>query len=90
MSVLSKKDEQFIDVATEEAKKSQVAMQHGCVAVINGTIMAKGHNSYRTYSKDQFINNTCTCHAEIATLRNLYHNCCTNTFGKFTDAIKVG
>ena len=90
MSILSRTDEQFILAAAHEAHKSPVLMQHGCVAVINGTIMARGHNNYRTYSKDNFINNTCTCHAEIATLRELYKTSRTNTFGKYSDNIKVG
>lgn len=90
MSILSRSDEIFIQAAATEAHKSPVLMRHGCVAVISGTIMARGHNNYRTHSRDNFINNTCTCHAEIAALRELYKNNYTNTFGKHSNHIKVG
>lgn len=89
MATLSRSDELFILAAASEAHKSQVLMKHGCVAVINGTIMARGHNSHRSFSKDHFIYNTCSCHAEMATLRELYKNCATNSYGKYADAIKV-
>ena len=29
----------------------------------------------RSYSKDGFIQNSCSCHAEIAALRDMLHNC---------------
>ena len=88
MTNISRRKEQFIQAARQEAYKSPVLMRHGCVAVINGTIMASGHNNYRTYSKDQFINNTCTCHAEIATIRELYRNYYRNFNNKYKDTIK--
>jgi hypothetical protein len=40
-------------------------------------ISGKGCNSMRTRSNDGFIKNTCSCHAEIAALRNMWHNCTT-------------
>ena len=52
--------------------------------------LGRGHNHYRTHSKDDFISNTCTCHAEIASLRNMFHSCSTNTSGKHSNSIKVG
>lgn len=75
METISKNDLKFLNAAKMESKRSPVAMQHGCVAVVNGKIMARGHNHYRTYSKDGFIGNSCTCHAEMAALRNMNKLC---------------
>ncbi len=86
---LSRQDELFIAMAALEAAKSEVLMKHGCVAVVNGKILARGHNDIkRTTSKDNFIKNTCSCHAEIACLRNLYYQVNTNAYGKYTENIK--
>jgi hypothetical protein len=53
--------------------------------------MAKGHNdTQRTTSRDNFIKNTCSCHAEIACIRNLYYQISTNAYGKYSENIKVG
>jgi tRNA(Arg) A34 adenosine deaminase TadA len=79
--MMSVTDIKYISYATEEAMKSQVLMRHGAIAVTNGKIMGRGFNNYRTYSRDKFINNTCTCHAEVASLRNMYYGCA-NTYGK--------
>ena len=85
--MLSNSDMRFINSAANEALKSPVLMRHGAVAVTNGKIMGRGHNHYRTTSKDKFISNTCTCHAEIASLRNMFHSA--NTYGKYSNSIKV-
>ena len=81
----------YLSHAANEARKSTLLSQHGCVAVANGKIMARGHNTTRTQSQDGFICNTCSCHAEIATLRNLYHThtCYSTARGKYSDQIKV-
>lgn len=89
MTILSTRDMTFINSAINEATKSEVLMRHGAVAVTNGKIMGRGHNHYRSSSKDDFIKNTCTCHAEIASLRNMFHTCGTNTYGKHSNSIKV-
>lgn len=75
LHILSNNEQSFINHALYEALKSPVLMRHGAVAVANGKIMGRGHNHYRTHSKDHFISNTCTCHAEIASLRNMFHCC---------------
>lgn len=62
-------DERFASIASLEAQKSTIPKKHGCIAVLSGKIIAKGHNSYRTYSKDGFITNCCSCHAEVDVLR---------------------
>jgi deoxycytidylate deaminase len=81
---LSNSDQMFINSAFNEALKSPVLMRHGAVAVVNRKIMGRGYNHYRSHSKDSFIMNSCTCHAEIASLRNMFH-CC----GKQNNSIKV-
>jgi len=62
-------DERIAHLASIEAERSTLPMRHGCVAVSGGKIIAKGCNSYRTFSKDGLIHNTCSCHAEIDVLR---------------------
>ena len=87
-SLISNQDTKFLYHAFEQAKLSPVLMRHGAIATANGKIIGRGFNNYRTYSNDEFIKNTCTCHAEIAALRNIY-NSLTNTYGKYGEQIKV-
>ena len=75
--MISMNDMKFLYLAANEAVKSPVLMRHGAIAVASGKIMGRGFNHYRSYSKDKFISNTCTCHAEIACLRNMFHTCMT-------------
>ena len=88
--MISASETKFISHAASQAFKSPVLMRHGAIAVVNGKIMGRGFNHYRSSSKDNFISNTCTCHAEIACLRNMFHTCGTNTYGKHSNSIKVG
>ena len=39
-------DERFASIAAEESSKSTMSQRHGCLAVINGKIIARGYNSY--------------------------------------------
>ena len=89
MANISNQDAKFLHYAAQQAMQSPVLMRHGAVAVINGKIMGRGFNHYRSYSSDGFINNTCTCHAEIAAIRNMQKSL-TNTYGKYGEHIKVG
>lgn len=73
-AVLSRCDYQFLSLACLEASKSTQQHRHGAIAVTNGKIRGRGHNSGRTKSYDGFINNTCSCHAEMAALRNMWHS----------------
>tara|TARA_Y100000996_G_scaffold401001_1_gene371521 strand:- start:129 stop:395 length:267 start_codon:yes stop_codon:yes gene_type:complete len=88
--MLSNTDYKYLTIASLQAQKSPVLMRHGAVAVLNGKVAGKGYNHYRSHSKDAFISNSCTCHAEIACLRNMFHNCGTNVYGKHGINIKVG
>ena len=69
--MVSNRDQRFIQIAAEEASRSKCLMRHGCVAVMNGRIIGRGYNNYRCHSNDGFIQNTMTCHAEIAALRQV-------------------
>ena len=86
--MVSRSDETFINIASNEAEKSSLLMKHGCVVVKNGKIVGRGYNSARCTSRDNFISNSCSCHAEIAALRQFYHMSLTNTYGKYSDSIK--
>ena len=88
MAILSITHQTYLNQAAYEAKKSMLLSKHGCIAVANGKIIGRGHNSSRTQSSDGFISNTCSCHAEIAALRDLFRSCCTNTNGKYMKQIK--
>jgi tRNA(Arg) A34 adenosine deaminase TadA len=67
--MLSNSDSRYMSLAIEEAQKSHISYQLGCIAVVSGKIVARGCNTYRTYSKDGMIGRACSCHAEIDVLR---------------------
>jgi len=64
---MSRRDERFIQLAMEEAKKSSVGMQHGCLAVMHGKIVARSFN--RAYGKSPTV--WWSCHAEMAAIAAL-------------------
>ena len=72
---ISNKQQKYIQSAfiqsLPENSYEHMDFNHGCVAVMSGKIIAEGRNSSRTCSKDGFIFG-CSCHAEIATLRNIH------------------
>ena len=89
MTELSQRDYAYLSEALLEAEKSKVLMRHGCVAVVNGRIRGRGHNSVdRTSSRDNFIKNTCSCHAEIACMRDMYYSNLTTTYGKYSENVQ--
>ncbi len=73
------RDEKFASVAMLEAEKSNMKHhKHGCIATIGSKIIARGFNSYRCYSNDEFLNDefvnntySCSCHAEIHVIHQL-------------------
>lgn len=73
-SLISNTDFKYLSLATEEASKSPVLMRHGAIAVTSGKITGRGYNNYRCYSNDGFINHTCSCHAEVHCLRNMFYS----------------
>ena len=88
MAILSSTEQTYINHAAQEAAKSTLQSMHGCIAVANGKIVGRGHNTDRTQSHDGFICNTCSCHAEVAAMRNVFHSCGSNTYGKPGNQIK--
>ena len=68
----SVRDENLISAACQQAARSHMKIQHGCIAAVNGRVIARGFNNNRTHSSDGFIKNTCSCHAECATIRNVH------------------
>ena len=82
MCTLTISEERFIINAAMESSKSDLVSRHGSVIVANGKILGRGHNSSRTQSRDGFIKNTCSCHAEIAAIRNVFQNCSKSTLTK--------
>ena len=74
MEFISLKDEHLASYAYLEAEKSPCLMRHGCIAVVNGKIIARGHNHYRTNSHDKIIDKMCSCHAEMDTLRSVLYS----------------
>jgi deoxycytidylate deaminase len=68
----SVQDERYANLALSEADKSTMKHhKHGCIAVVGGSVIARGCNTYRSQSSDGFLNGSCSCHAEIDVLRKL-------------------
>ena len=75
MAALTLTEERYITHAALQSTKSDLVSRHGCVIVSNGKIIGRGFNSSRTKSSDGFLNNTCSCHAEIAAIRDVVNRC---------------
>lgn len=72
--VFSNKNDKIFSLCLRDAEKSELLHQHGCIAVKGGKIIARGCNTYKNYSsRDMFLNCSCSCHAEINVLRQIYH-----------------
>jgi deoxycytidylate deaminase len=68
---VSNKDMKFVNMAVNAANKSSMLMRHGCVITCNNKFICDGYNSTRTQFQDNFINTSCSCHAEMDALRKL-------------------
>ena len=64
------KHEHFLALAGRCAQQSTMYYKHGSIAVLHGKPISSGCNSQRNYSKDGIIRECCSCHAEIAAIRN--------------------
>ena len=71
---LTNKEDKIYADCLEKAKQSSLLFKCGCIATYGGKRIASGCNTYKNYSRDMFLENTCTCHAEINVLRKMYHN----------------
>ncbi len=67
---MSNKTQRFCSLATSHAKCSPMLQRHGCIAVVNGRVVGTGFNNYRNYSRDGFMRSCCSCHAEVAAIRD--------------------
>jgi tRNA(Arg) A34 adenosine deaminase TadA len=56
--------------AMQEAYKSDIFRRHGCVITKGGKVIGRGYNEKRTQSRDNLIKGGCTCHAEVAAVRD--------------------
>ena len=70
MMSISKNEQRFINLAYQESQHSKMLSRHGCVCVINGKVVSKGYNNYRTHCSSGLIDG-CSCHAEMDALRKL-------------------
>ena len=72
---ISSKDISMYSLCIREAEKSTLFYQHGCIATHGGKIIARGCNTSKCSSQsDYFLQETCSCHAEINVLRQIYYN----------------
>ncbi len=77
-----------MQMALEEAQHSPCKMKHGAIAVVKGRVIGKGFNHYRSNTRDGFVRDSCTCHAEMAALRQAFHRA-DKTHNYFEHSIKV-
>jgi tRNA(Arg) A34 adenosine deaminase TadA len=87
--MISTTEQSFINEAFNQALLSPCQMRHGCVVVTNGRIVGRGFNHYRTSSKDGFVHNSCTCHAEISAIRDCCRHYPTNKKKHYLLQLKV-
>ena len=72
---LSEKDYYYACMAAKTAIESTMTSRHGCVATSNnGKILSTAENCIRACSKEGFLADQCSCHAEIHALRKLYYS----------------
>lgn len=64
---MTHRDARFVRLAMEEANKSSVRMQHGCVAVMHGKVVARSFNTACRTSPTVWW----SCHAEIAAIKKI-------------------
>lgn len=66
--MLSFKNQRIFSLCLEEANKSSLFYQHGCIATCGGKILARAYNTDRSRYGDKNAVKTCTCHAEVGVL----------------------
>jgi len=70
--MLSLKNQRIYSLCLNEARKSNLLYQHGCIATCGGKIIARGYNTDRSrYNQNKYDIKTCTCHAEMSVLIKL-------------------
>ena len=69
MDPVSLTDASYASKATEQARRSNCVMRHGCIAVTAGTITGMGFNKKGT--SDPFNRHSASCHAEMDAIRHI-------------------
>ena len=70
MYQVTQSDRRYIELARRQARMSTMERaQLGSIAVVNGGIVGRGYNNYRTRSKDGLIAG-CSFHAEMQALHS--------------------
>ena len=68
---VSQKDQRFIEIASRHAERSTMISKHGSIVTYKGKYIAAGYNTdRRVHSRDGFLHNCVSCHAEIDAIRN--------------------
>lgn len=72
---LTSNDYHNASLAAEAAEECTMTSRHGCVATCgNGKVLATASNCIRSCSKEGFLSDQCSCHAEVHALRKLYYS----------------
>ena len=64
---MTHRDARFVRLAMEEANKSSVRMQHGCIAVMHGKVVARSFNTACRSSPTVWW----SCHAEMGAIKKI-------------------
>jgi len=73
--LLTSKDYYYASLAANAAQESTMTSKHGCVATRGSShLLATATNCIRSCSKEGFLGDQCSCHAEIHALRKLYYS----------------
>ena len=64
---MTHRDARFVRLAAQEAIKSSVCMQHGCIAVTHGKVVARSFNTACRASPTLWW----SCHAEMGVIKKL-------------------
>lgn len=73
--LLTSKDYYYASMAANAGHDSTMTSKHGCVATCgSGHLLATATNCIRSCSKEGFLGDQCSCHAEIHALRKLYYS----------------
>jgi len=75
--MISNQEHKFASEAYDVALKSPCLHKHGCVATMNGKIIAHGYNNYQVRKKIPILKcDDCSCHAEMDAIRKIYRQYC--------------
>jgi deoxycytidylate deaminase len=70
--VLSSRDRHYLNMALDQALKSDCTNRHGAVIVVNGAVVGKSPNKFRNHPSvvsPEHVKTGCTVHAEVAAIK---------------------